>query len=144
MMRHQWKLVVVLGAVIAVGALLASGLRGGTTYYLTVDEALAREAAQPGQRFRIAGTVAPGSVDWQPSQFRLAFVIQDEHGRVPVVYQGVRPDSFGEHGEVIVEGRFQGETFHAETLLVQCASKYEAGGERPEDHPATPLEGSDR
>ncbi|WP_158509507.1 cytochrome c maturation protein CcmE [Limnochorda pilosa] len=133
-MRKRWKLLVVLAAVVLVGALLASGLRGGTTYYFTVDEALAREATKPGQRFRIAGKVVPGSIDWQPNQFRLAFSVEDEGGQVPVVYQGARPDNFTDGGDVVVEGRFQGAAFQAETLLVQCPSKYEPA---PEGHPTS-------
>lgn len=136
-MRARWKLLVVVAALVGVSGLLVSGLQGGTTYYLTVEEALAREAAQPGQRFRIAGTVVPGSMDEQPTQFLLNFVVEAEGSQMPVVYKGSRPDNLRDGGGVVVEGRFQGGTFHAETLMVQCASKYEAG-DRPEHPTAIP------
>lgn len=141
-MRAKWKLLVVVAALVGVSGLLVSGLQSGTTYYLTVEEALAREAVQPGQRFRIAGTVTPGSIDEQPTQFRLAFVVEEEGSRMPVLYEGPRPDNLQDGVGVVVEGRFQGETFHAETLMVQCASKYEAG-ERSE-HPTEIPKGRDQ
>lgn len=140
--RNKWKLLVVVAALVGVSGLLVSGLQSGTTYYLTVEEALAREASQPGQRFRIAGNVAPGSIDDQPTQFRLAFLVEDEGGRIPVVYEGPRPDNLQDGGGVVVEGRFQGETFHAETLMVQCASKYEAGDSA--EHPTEIPKGRDQ
>ena len=124
------------------GALLIPALQGGATYYLTIGEALAKEEAQPGQRFRIAGNVTPGSIVDQPTDFRLSFLMEDEGGQVPVVYHGARPDNLQDGSGVVVEGRFHGETFHAETLMVQSASKYEAA--EGAEHPAEIPKGRDR
>src|SRR5690606_39644050 len=79
-------------------------VQGCAPYYPTVGEALAKEEAQPGQRFRIAGNVTPGSIVDQPTDFRLSFLMEDEGGQVPVVYHGARPDNLQDGSGVVVEG----------------------------------------
>ena len=60
-----------------------------------------------------------------------------------VRYNGILPDMFAEGRDVIVEGRVTDRTFHAETLLTTCPSKYEADvvpeGESPTDAPADQI-----
>jgi cytochrome c-type biogenesis protein CcmE len=43
-----------------------------------------------------------------------------------VVYKGVRPGSFEDGVEVLVEGRYKDGVFTAENVLTKCPSKYEA------------------
>src|SRR5690606_7523671 len=141
-MRKRWKLILVVITLAGAGALHITAELGGATYCLASGEALAEEEAQAGQRFRIAGDVTPGSIVDQPTDFRLSFLMEDEGGQVPVVYHGARPDNLQDGSGVVVEGRFHGETFHAETLMVQCASKYEAA--EGAEHPAEIPKGRDR
>ena len=57
---------------------------------------------------------------------------------IPVVYQGIIPDTFKDDSEVVVEGAYDSseELFHATVLLAKCPSKYEAiGEEHPKDIP---------
>jgi cytochrome c-type biogenesis protein CcmE len=46
--------------------------------------------------------------------------------KVPVVYQGLRPDMFSAGRDVIIDGEYRDGLVIASTLLTQCPSKYEA------------------
>ncbi|MEW6272934.1 MAG: cytochrome c maturation protein CcmE, partial [Thermodesulfobacteriota bacterium] len=46
--------------------------------------------------------------------------------KLPVRYNGIRPDMFADGRDVIVEGKVESGVFHAKTLLTTCPSKYEA------------------
>ncbi len=122
----------IIGAAIIVAAvsyLVYTGIRETSVYYLTIDEFLARRDAVAGQGIRVAGRVAPKSIDWNPRtndlRFRLASF--DESDGVDVAFTGVLPDMFAEGRDVIVEGTYaKGGGLHAHTLLTSCPSKYEA------------------
>jgi cytochrome c-type biogenesis protein CcmE len=46
---------------------------------------------------------------------------------LPVTYEGIVPDAFAQSEAVVVEGQYSADgVFHADTLTVQCPSKYEA------------------
>src|SRR5512139_823048 len=99
-------------------------------YYLTVSEAAGAADGVYGETIRVKGKIQAGTVDWDPDKLRLAFVIADEHGHLPVVYRGIVPDLFVEGRDVIVEGRLSPERLDAQTILASCPSKYE-----PQDGP---------
>ena len=46
---------------------------------------------------------------------------------MPVEYRGVIPGNFDQAVSVVAIGRYQGDHFEAEQLLVKCPSKYQAG-----------------
>lgn len=56
---------------------------------------------------------------------------------LPVRYNGILPDMFGDGRDVIVEGKVEGGVFHAKTLLTTCPSKYEADQYERDDAPAS-------
>jgi cytochrome c-type biogenesis protein CcmE len=49
----------------------------------------------------------------------------DEGATLPVVYQGVVPDSFKPGREVIIEGIYTNGKFTASQIMPTCPSKYE-------------------
>ncbi len=129
----------------AVAALIWTAVSETSAYFMTVEEWAASRGAHDGQPLRLAGRVAGGSVEWDPATLDLAFAIvpippkTDVHmprpvvapeefakARLPVRYNGILPDMFGEDRDVIVEGRVHEGVFAAETLLTTCPSKYEA------------------
>jgi cytochrome c-type biogenesis protein CcmE len=58
----------------------------------------------------------------------LRFTIVDLEGdeNLPVVYQGVVPDTFRVGNEVVIEGQLNSDgIFQADTLMPKCPSKYE-------------------
>lgn len=87
------------------------------------------EARSAKTTVQVKGTLVktPGSIRYENQQ--LSFALLDETGtQVPVIYQGLKPDNM-EHAEsIVVIGKYEGDHFTAEKLLVKCPSKYERKG----------------
>lgn len=124
---------VVLAGLLVLGALaylVWASLPQGTVYYQTVRELVA--SSTDTQPVRVAGSVAEGSVERDPSQSLLRFSILDGTDPLPVEYRGVVPDIFGPNIEVVVEGqRDGGGVFQAKTLLAKCPSRFESAVPTP-------------
>jgi cytochrome c-type biogenesis protein CcmE len=117
------------GAVIVavVGLLLLTSMRSSTVYYLTVDELMSQVPSICGERVRVAGEVDRDSVDWVIGGSSLEFQIVEGEQALPITYEGIVPDAFAQSDAVVVEGEYSPDgVFHADTLVVQCPSKYEA------------------
>jgi cytochrome c-type biogenesis protein CcmE len=117
-------LLVVFGALAFLGY---NAFKASSMYYLSVGELLTRSETSAGDELRVSGKVVEGTVQRGPEANVVRFTMADEDGpSVPVVYQGVVPDTFQEGGEVVVEGGLGPEgVFNARTLLAKCPSKYE-------------------
>ena len=141
------KLRFVTGVILVVAAiayLIITAVRNTAEYYLTVDEARARQTELSGQILRIAGRVVPGTINWDPTSLILKFAItQPPLGdSQPVVRTVVakalaptsfivlsrgqpKPDMFAAGRDVIVEGRLNRDgTIEAHQVLTSCPSKY--------------------
>ena len=71
------------------------------------------------------GQVVPGSVEQEAAGRILRFTVSEEGESLPVVYQGVVPDSFKVGSDVVVEGQLSSDgIFQANTLMPKCPSKY--------------------
>jgi len=120
----------VAGSVLALAVtyLVLTGIQSTAVYYLTVGELEARGANAMGRPVRVAGYVAPGSVERLDGGLALRFTVRDESGSFPVFYKGGPvPDIFGDQVQVVVEGKLQQDgTFAADTLLAKCPSKFES------------------
>jgi len=46
---------------------------------------------------------------------------------LPVIFNGPQPDQMREGAEAILEGKYDGQTFTAQSLLLKCPSRYEEG-----------------
>jgi cytochrome c-type biogenesis protein CcmE len=115
------------GVVLSMGFLVVVGVRepGNFVYYLTVSEFLAaEERATDG--FRVNGKVLQGSIERRNTGQDVAFTMTDGPGSLRVEYHGIVPDTFVDGADVVVEGRLEGSTFRAHTLLAKCPSKYES------------------
>jgi len=117
-------LIVVFGALAFLGF---NAFKASSMYYLSVGELLARGDAAYGEELRVSGKVVEGTIEKGPEPNAIRFAVTDNDGvSVPVVYQGVVPDTFQDGGEVVVEGGLGPEgVFRATTLLAKCPSKYE-------------------
>jgi cytochrome c-type biogenesis protein CcmE len=108
----------------AIGFLAVMAFRGATAYYYTVSELMGKQDSVLGQTVKVAGEVASGSISREADN-TLKFTITEGDSQLPVVYQGVVPDSFKEGNELVVEGQLDANrVFHAKTLMPKCASKY--------------------
>src|SRR5579871_2873111 len=123
--------------VAAIAYLIVIGIRSTSEYYLTVDEAAARQSELLGQPVRVAGRVKAGSIAWDPSSLSLSFAIAPlppEDGvkvepvsmrpqqEIKVLCKGQpKPDMFAAGRDVIVEGRFTGPNFvSADQVMTSC------------------------
>jgi cytochrome c-type biogenesis protein CcmE len=119
--RRANKKVLFGGLIVAmiVGTLIATQLPGALTYYLTVDELVAKGEEAKGDHVRVSGLVQPGSVQHDAAN-NLAFTIGYAEAVLPVRYRGVVPDMFRENGEVVVEGVWRNDgVFYANNVLAQ-------------------------
>ena len=117
----------------AVAYLVFAATRDNLTYYYEIDE-LKAATASPGEKIRLSGDVVGGSIVREDATRRVRFAIRGVDApagsaEIPIVYGGTLPDIFRPDIQVVVEGRLdEGGTFHAETLLAKCPSKYQAEG----------------
>ncbi len=118
-----------LGIVIALicGALaflLLQGLGEATTYFYNADEAVAQRAELGDERFRLQGTVVPGSV--RQSGEEVDFQVEFACARVDVRHQGDPPELFADGIPVVLEGGFAatGDTYASDRILVKHTSEY--------------------
>jgi cytochrome c-type biogenesis protein CcmE len=93
--------------------------------------------ASPDQSYQLTGVVVPGSIERHGSvlDFRLADR-DDRKASIPVRYSGQVPDPFANGREVIVSGKVDEGTFHAQrdSLITKCPSKYATEAERDPQH----------
>lgn len=126
MSRINRKIAIAVVVFVLAGAYLAySGARSSMAYYLTVGELLDRVATVGQSDIRLSGTVQDGTIARDPVAGTLAFLVTDGTRKLPVRYQGVVPDAFKDGAQVVVEGRFDGQTFVAARLFAKCPSKFE-------------------
>ncbi len=93
-------------------------------YYVTVSELLTEKKGGDREGLRVTGQVVPGTIE--RDDMTLRFQMTDGARAVPVSYRGVIPDTFGDKGEVVVEGVYRANgTFDASFLMAKCPSKYE-------------------
>ena len=124
----------------AITFLMFSGISDSMVYYYTVSEALDMEQELSNRGIRVSGYVQAGSIQKDNSQSQVEFLVFEKESdqTLPVIYQGIIPDTFKDNAEVLVEGMYRSEEgrFHANVLLAKCPSKYEAlGPEHPQDIP---------
>ena len=120
------RLVLVVAAVVAglVAVLLFIwGVREQASYFYTPAD-IAAGKAEPGRAVRLGGMVEAGSIQRQPDGVSIRFILTDGHARTPVLYRGIAPDLFREGSGAVAEGRLQGGTFVADTILAKHDERY--------------------
>ncbi len=113
--------------VLAIAFLGYMGFAGAATYYYEVSELLEQGSSIYGENVRVNGQVVPGSLEQESAGSVTKFILVDVDGQesLPVVYQGVVPDTFKEGNEVVVEGKLNSDgIFQGHTLMPKCASRY--------------------
>ncbi len=118
------------GAIIAAAIiyLVYSGIQETALYYFTVSE-LKEEgfSLAYGESVRVNGSVLDGSIRWDSQEGTLHFIISDGENELPIIYQGVAPDTFKSGAEVVVEGNYTPEkVLEVDKIMAKCHAKYEA------------------
>lgn len=124
--RRRWWPMAVLAGVLAAGAIvLFQGLSSATVYFCNADEIGRRGECEPGERFRLQGTVVEGSVEQvDPGDVR-RFEVEYNGAVVPVSYQGDPGGIFRENIPVVVEGRMGDDgVFAGDRVLVKHTEQY--------------------
>ncbi len=124
--RRLWLAGIVVLA--ALGFLVFQGLGNATLYFRTADEAVAQRNELGDRRFRIEGDVVDGSVRQVGND--VSFTLTKKSVEVPVRHKGDPPELFRPGIPVVLEGRFQGDHFSSDRILVKHSETYVA--ENPE------------
>lgn len=121
----------VIGALLILGAIAyvtISSFQANAIYYLTLKELNAQRGSLINQPVRVNAPLDKSSIQFDDKTLVLKFNLKEDNLVLPVVYKGAKPDTFEQGESVVVEGKLgQDGTFYANTLLVKCPSKYEAG-----------------
>jgi len=118
------------GVIIAVAILylIYNGIQSSAAYFLTVDELYAKGSAIENRTVRVSGLVDADTIDFNNRDLVLKFDVTSESGeRLPVVFNGPQPDQMREGAEAILEGKYDGNMFTAQSLMLKCPSRYEEG-----------------
>ena len=125
------KVKFIIGGVVialAIVYLIYTGVQSTAAYFYTVDELYGKGAAIENRPVRVSGKVDAATIDFNNRDLILSFDVMSEEGtRMPVVFNGPKPDQMREGAEAIVEGTYDGEMFQAQSLLLKCPSRYEEG-----------------
>jgi cytochrome c-type biogenesis protein CcmE len=119
------------GGVIAIAIiyLVFTATQSTAAYFFTVEELYAKGAAIYDRNLRVSGKVTSDTIDFNSRDLVLRFQVVGESGqRLSVVFNGPKPDQLRPDAEAILEGRFDGHEFSAQTLLLKCPSRYEEKG----------------
>ncbi len=126
MTRKQRRATLILGGVgvLAVAVIMVLfALRDGVVFFHTPSDVTAK-SLPVGQRFRLGGLVAEGSVK-RGEGAKVDFAVTDTLQTLPVQYRGVLPDLFREGQGVVAEGKLvAGGWFEADTVLAKHDETY--------------------
>jgi cytochrome c-type biogenesis protein CcmE len=126
MNRRRRRGILIAGALgvlaIAVGLVLTA-LRDSIVFFHMPSD-LTAKAVPEGQRIRLGGLVAMGSVK-RGQGADVEFAITDTAEQITVRYRGVLPDLFREGQGVVTEGALEsGRIFRADTVLAKHDETY--------------------
>lgn len=112
--------------VLALGALILTGVRQSVVYFVTPSELMAQDKSA-GRAYRLGGMVVQGSLQQNPAAHEQRFLLTDGKASVPVYHRGIPPDLFGEGRGAVVEGKLGTDgTFHASTIMAKHSEEYRA------------------
>jgi cytochrome c-type biogenesis protein CcmE len=127
-MRGMPPIKIILAAVVilgTVGWLSYSGVDKTKEYYVTIGELNSMGNKAYTRHLRVAGNVAPGSI--QRVGTNAEFTLLEQGHTLKVEYQGAEPppDTFKDDAQALAVGTYGRDgVFHATQLQAKCASKY--------------------
>ena len=121
-----------LKIILAVVLLAAAAAVGVTSVKKTMTPYIGfAEARSASGLVQVNGKLADKNYVLKPQEQFLSFKLRDEHGEVmPVEYRGVIPGNFDQAVSVVAIGKYEGDHFEAQQLLVKCPSKYQAEADK--------------
>jgi cytochrome c-type biogenesis protein CcmE len=119
--RYVVALVVCVGAIVWMVTSLSTNLN----YMEPVSAAVRDRASQGTDTLRIGGVVKPGSID-RSARTGAIFALTDGDTTVQVHLSSEPPSLFSECTPVVVQGRWKGQTFVGDSVLVRHGSTYDS------------------
>jgi len=111
--------------VLALSGLILTGIRQSVVYFATPSELAQAQERGAGKAYRLGGMVVQGSLQQDPGRREHRFVLTDGKTFVPVRFQGLPPDLFGEGRGAVVEGTVGADgTFQASTIMAKHSEEY--------------------
>lgn len=111
-----------LGVLGALGFIAVKSLGDASMFFYNADEAVAHRDDLGDRRFRLQGTVEEGSV--HQTAGTVEFVVFFGGAEVDVVHQGDPPELFQPNIPVVLEGRWDGDHFASDRIMVKHSSSY--------------------
>lgn len=126
---RKWPWIIVLVVIIGgIGFIVSRAITDATLFFYNADEAVAKQQEIGVRRFRMQGTVVPGTT--QRTAEGVSFVVDFNGVDVPVNHVGDPPDLFQDRIPVVLEGHFAstapGAAFASDRILVKHSENYEA------------------
>jgi cytochrome c-type biogenesis protein CcmE len=128
-MKKYGKFAALIAVVIGTLVWLATaGMSENKTYYKTITELSQMGDKAYGQRIRVGGDVAAGSIQRVGAEVMFTLT-QDKNSSLKVAYMGSDPlpDTFKDGAQALADGKLGKDgVFRAQKIQAKCASKYEA------------------
>ena len=123
-MNVKWVLAL---ALVAVGAYYGvTSFKKSVTPYISFAE-----ARQSTGLVQVNGVLADKNYVLNKDEQYIEYNLRDSRGEVmQVANRGVIPGNFDQATSIVALGRYQGDHFEAEQLLVKCPSKYQAEAQK--------------
>lgn len=118
----------IVAALLVVGVVAWLAISAGSqskSYYVTISELQAMGNKAYSRNLRVAGNVAPGSINHVGTN--ATFTLLEQGKSLQVSYQGAEPppDAFKDDAQALAIGTYSRDgVFHATQLQAKCASKY--------------------
>jgi cytochrome c-type biogenesis protein CcmE len=106
------------------GFLVYRAINAGLTYFILPNEYAQHQDRYEGRRVQLGGIVEPGSVKFDDKTLLLNFNITDTVQTYPVSYTGAPPELFKDGTGVVIEGKFDGNTFVSNVVKVKHSEQY--------------------
>lgn len=124
--RRKWRNWLIMGAfAAALGVLVFQALTSARVFFYNVDEAVADRAELEDRTFRLQGTVIDEPV--MDATGAMVFTVGHNGVQATIRHVGEEPTDLFEVGiPVVAEGRWDGEAFESQQLLVKHSEAYVA------------------
>lgn len=122
-MSKNVKTIIAVAVVVVAAAIGLSSLftGGGMISYVSFSEARTAK-----NNVQVLGEILDGGSSYNAETGAFSFVITNENGdRMKVIYDGTKPGNFDQATSVVCIGKYRGDAFYADKLLVKCPSKYQ-------------------
>ena len=120
--RSPAAYVLVVLVLVGAGFVAVQFLNNATLYYRNADEAVREKASLGTRRFRVQGTVQDGV--HQVGSGEVDFSIAFNGVAIAVHHQGDPPELFKAGVPVVLEGRWQGDFFASDRILIKHDENY--------------------